>query len=364
MKPFAQNNLMTKIAELEQLETSTQDTYTLKSKVLIRACEKNGLISSVKNMVAILEGMIQEKRITRSTARLYKSALLNRIVHEAQQAIDKGESIESYMHNYENADKINTRIAASHSTQTSALKLKRFPDDLIPKLEKLNLTDNRFKNLTFVLLFLKANLLVGLRPVEWANTSIFSYIDKPGTVKKGTKTTPALVVSNAKATHGRGNGIERDIIFNAITVEELGDILQFSKLMQTHLNGLYGEQRRKRAEDIFTNAQQTLNRALKSIKYPITKRPTLYSTRHQCIANAKSANLTDIEIAALFGHKTTETARIHYGKKVHGSGRVVIKPSNESIQMVKEQLLKEVANDLELRNESAEFAERWLKSKF
>ncbi|QTP13322.1 site-specific integrase [Serratia symbiotica] len=362
MKPFSQTNLITKIAELDQLSSSTINTYTQKVNVLINHCQKQGKESSIENMTSTLDSLIKDRKITRSTSRIYKAALLNKIVIDASKNIDRGLSIDWHNEMFSLVEALDSKLAPINSQQTSSLKLKKFPDELISKIEKLEREDYRYRNLNFLILFLRANLLVGLRPIEWANASLFTYTGTDSFNKKNS--CPALVVGNAKATHGRANGIERDIVFNGISIEELGDIIQFTKLMQSHLNGLNSLERKQRTNDIFKNTQQTLSRVLERINYPKGKRPSLYSTRHQCIANSKSANLSEIEIAALFGHKTSETARVHYGKKRDGSGKVVISPSVESILKVKEQILKQYETNLELKKESDEIAERWLKSKF
>ncbi len=46
--------------------------------------------------------------------------------------------------------------------------------------------------------------------------------------------------------------------------------------------------------------------------------PTLYTGRHQFAANLKKAGYSRLEIAALMGHATDETAHSHYGKKKAG----------------------------------------------
>lgn len=367
MKPFAKRKLIEKIAQLEHLEQSTINTYADKYSIIVTAALKKGRNQVTSDLVATLNEMISERIIARNTARLYKASLLNRVVQNASAALDKGLPLDEYESEYEKIETINTQNAASTSKNTSALKLKQFPTEILQQIERLKFVDssfNRFKNLDFVIKFIRANLVVGLRPIEWAEAVFFDYINIENNKEQTRTSSPALCVLNAKNSQGRANGNERDIIFDNITVEQLGDIIQFTKLLQANLDGYSGTEREKRANEIFVNAQQTFNRVIAKLKIPMSKRPTLYSTRHQCIANAKSSHLTDIEIAALFGHKTTETARMHYGKKIHGSGKVVIKPSKESIIKVKEQLLSYELNNLQMNEESKDFAEQWLKGKF
>lgn len=367
MKPFKKRKLIEKIAQLEHLEQTTINTYGDKYSILVTAALKKARSQRTDDLVKTLNEMISERVIARNTARLYKASLLNRVVQNASAALDKGLPIDEYESQYEQIETINTQIAAPTSKNTSALKLKQFPTEILDQIERMKFVDSsftRFKNLDFVIKFIRANLVVGLRPIEWAEAVFFDYINSDTSKVQTRSSFPALCVSNAKNSQGRANGSERDIIFDNISVEQLGDIIQFTKILQANLDGYSGKDREKRANEIFINAQQTFNRVITKLKIPMSKRPTLYSTRHQCIANAKSSHLTDIEIAALFGHKTTETARMHYGKKIHGSGKVVIKPSKESIMKVKEQLLQNNLNNLQLNEESKDFAEQWLKGKF
>ena len=63
--------------------------------------------------------------------------------------------------------------------------------------------------------------------------------------------------------------------------------------------------------------------------------PTIYSTRHQAVANARADGLSQKEIAALFGHSSTNTARRHYGKRTAGYPGRTMRPAPESLQAVR-----------------------------
>ena len=72
-----------------------------------------------------------------------------------------------------------------------------------------------------------------------------------------------------------------------------------------------------------------------SFKALPVKIPTIYSTRHQAVANAKGANLDPISIAAMFGHSSIVTASRHYGKGSSGrQGQSMVRPSQENISSV------------------------------
>lgn len=64
------------------------------------------------------------------------------------------------------------------------------------------------------------------------------------------------------------------------------------------------------------------------------KVPTIYSTRHQAVANAKEAGLSAVAIAAMFGHSSVITANRHYGKAASGTGGIKVRPSDRNIDSV------------------------------
>ena len=78
------------------------------------------------------------------------------------------------------------------------------------------------------------------------------------------------------------------------------------------------------------NAKMKLYRG----KPPIKQQVSLYSTRHQAVANAKFAGFSDLQIAAIFGHSSTSTARRHYGKVGSASGRSKLSPHPINMKQV------------------------------
>ena len=58
------------------------------------------------------------------------------------------------------------------------------------------------------------------------------------------------------------------------------------------------------------------------------KRPSLYSCRHQLIANLKSAGYSLVDIACISGHLTDATASEHYGKKKFGNQSASLPDAN------------------------------------
>ncbi|HDL7947173.1 TPA: hypothetical protein PXP79_004581, partial [Yersinia enterocolitica] len=174
----------------------------------------------------------------------------------------------------------------------------------------------------------------------------------------------ALCVKNAKTTHGRGNGEYRDIIFNDIDISSLAHIVHFKDLIDSALYRSPSPDKKKIAERLFHQAQETLRKALKKIGYGNNdKMPSLYSTRHQCVADAKNSGLNQTEIAALFGHWSPDTTKIHYGKKIHGINKLKIAPSVESINAVKITKSKlENDNKLYPSSNHIDLAKDWMKN--
>lgn len=182
-----------------------------------------------------------------------------------------------------------------------------------------------------------------------------------------------LKVKNAKHTHGRSCGAYRYLRFFASDafVHDLQNFIRtFQESMQPFL--LDGASEDSARQKILShlkrrmqrvNATKTIAKQLdllhkekltafksnknQAVKHgrtslsdaPTRKAPTLYSTRHQAIANAKAGGYSEYEIAALFGHISAYTADKHYGRAVYGgSSTVRIQPSEHNLNIVLESL--------------------------
>jgi len=278
---------------------------------------------------------------------------------------------------------VNDKLIVPH---TSAKKKKDFPKPIVEWLLNFNAT-----NMPIVRLlqkFIQANLLIGLRPSEWLNVREACSMTK--------KT--VLVVDNAKDSQGRANGHTRTLILENISLEEKRIIREFKEafhqfleesyqqfkskcqayydkdprdktgkraLGHHHLDLHYGEGlcwnpiipsipleelaqfnsddshvlQPEFARIQLVRLQNALVRILSECPLMDCNdqtRPTLYSTRHQCIADAKHSKMNVFEMAAFFGHASVKTAREHYGKA--GSGWRVFKfiPDPESVALVRQ----------------------------
>lgn len=162
------------------------------------------------------------------------------------------------------------------------------------------------------LIYLKATILTGLRPCEWAGAKFVPHFDN----EKG-EVEPALVVENAKNTNGRTHGDERHLLLGTYDVINLRMItLQVS---------LVNERKDKKGDTIsFDSYQKSCTKRIADTSVRLfakrKKRPSLYTARHQFSSNLKSNGYSLTEIAALMGHKTDDTATVHYGRKSSKKG--------------------------------------------
>ena len=143
----------------------------------IAARTAGGKISELtpEMVVRDLVDRIDTGEITRSTARIEKSAALFWIAEQAQTLMDSGSSeFGRYESAYRDILSLGTKQLPSKSEKTSGSKLRAFPDEAVDLLFKAALTD-KSPGLINALLFIRANLHVGLRPIEWFNSKFITY---------------------------------------------------------------------------------------------------------------------------------------------------------------------------------------------
>lgn len=179
-----------------------------------------------------------------------------------------------------------------------------------------------------------------------------------------------LVVKNSKDSHGRANGSFRYILLDKMDDENLKRVYSLIDMLHKKKEIVAKERGVPANEDCFDNyVMQPLQNQLKyelesntacqiiidrnykkkltgyinektraiklgkdwSRKSPIRMYPTLYSTRHQAVSNAKASLMNPVLMAALFGHASIVTAERHYGKQSDGWGGSMVEPHPESI---------------------------------
>jgi hypothetical protein len=251
-----------------------------------------------------------------------KAAILYWIYEEAIDVIASGGSTDRHETAYQAVRAIETTNLPVRTERTSSPKRKSFPRELRDYLISYAQDSRHARYAGKLAAFVQANLLVGLRPVEWFGVEFI----EPA---RGVKAPITLKVENAKTSYGRGNGTIRKIELHNISADDLARLLHFQSLVNSFERQFPPGTSRNELVDKFFKPLQGL---LRHVTESTGKGPySLYSTRHQAIANAKGSGLEDIEVTAMFGHRSTKTAKNHYGKKSEGWQTTTFRPAQETV---------------------------------
>jgi len=246
--------------------------------------------------------------IARTTWRQYKSAVIY-YLENYPDTLAADEALE-YIRD------ITSIGALTHTERTSSLKMKKISYEDWERLDGfLKEKDKKWhEQLRF---WLRASIITGLRPVEW-RSAIFTQHEGE----------PALKVQNAKSTNGRAHGETRTLVLKNVKPDDLNAI-------RSHLNNVRMYSGMDAYEYFYNGCAIALYKACRKC-WPRRKRHiTLYSTRHQFSANAKSSGFSRAEVAALMGHAVDITATIHYGRKQAGNETLSINPTEEDVSRVR-----------------------------
>lgn len=185
--------------------------------------------------------------------------------------------------------------------KTSSMKEKKFPKAELDVVFAHLQYKSRSRMVPILRDWLEAPVHAGLRPIEWRAIAFQTYQDP-----KTRKQYNWLYVRNAKATNVRGNGVVRTLDLSDLPTPVLNAIHRISE------RGLTWQE-----ENRFDNVKSQVAQLLYTIGEDIFPRRkkhfSLYSCRHQFVANMKSV-LTPAEVSALSGHVVTKTARQSYGR--------------------------------------------------
>jgi hypothetical protein len=288
-----------------------------------------------------LQAVLTQKRLARSTFRIYKAAAMYWLAQQAQAVIDSGGDHSEYARVFATVHTLNARALPAKTARTSSKKLKSFSQQCFESLQQYAQTrGSRAPNASRAVAFCEANLLVGLRPGEWFDTTFASYLerDERGELVRDTqgrvRFTVMLVVENAKATHGRGNGQRRELLLYGISTGELKSLVHWREIALAFKESHREATRKQLTNLLYRPVNNTLRRALLAAGHPPTEIPACYSTRHQAVADQKASEVPPRVIAAFFGHSSQYTHRAHYGQRRHGIRRTLFRPSPESLSRV------------------------------
>lgn len=234
-----------------------------------------------------------------STWRYYRSSL----IFFAQKEFNAGR-----IHSNSTIDRIEKILKddslknSKHKKNTSSLKRKSISDTDLELLFK-QLSVSRSKVSGFLSVWLYANCIVGLRPCEWATSSL---VDRNGI---------SLKITNAKNTNGRSHGEFRYINISSFTKNQISRIVSFTEACQKleEAGVFYAN---------YESCRKLLQRTSRKLWPKRKQHVTLYTTRHQFSADLKKSGKKLEEIAYLMGHTSTDTATSHYGKRRNGRNKV------------------------------------------
>ena len=277
--------------------------------------------------MTLVEHLIKRKPdLAKRTWQTYKSAVRAQLEHAAGQAPSLQDAQE-IQYAIQILDSEGQAGALRRTNRTSARKAKQIQDadlqaiyDHLQKLSanELEMRGPRSASARALLTWCQATSLVGVRPGEWLHAD---RITLPGGE-------PALLVQNAKNTHGRGNGKTRTLKLGALSPEQLESIEQMLELVDGH-----------RDAESFARLTETLRKTLRRIAQRVLGKrrsyPALYSFRHQFAADAKSAGDGTATVAALLGQASDETAIRNYAPARVGRGRVLVQPLPEEVATVR-----------------------------
>ncbi len=223
----------------------------------------------------------------------------------------------------------------------ASLRAKRIDEDHFRKIKRAIRKLSKSQVVNWLSDWMDAGVSTGLRPSEWATAAVERRPD--ASCRHGERIW--LHVINAKACEGRP--AHRTLDMSDFSSETLRAVERVTRL--THdwvLSGRYA-QRQSAVAALFHETCATLFPRMR-LHY------TLYSLRHQFIANMKTIYSRE-EIAAMAGHIDIDTQTEHYGKRRSAWSTVadVPAPIPEQVAYVRQRL--EMADErlefLSLRDE-------------
>ena len=196
--------------------------------------------------------------------------------------------------------------------RTSQKKQKGLPAEEASALTAaLDASTSRYAQIARI--WLQAGILTGLRPSEWREASFD--VD-----------TETLTVLNAKATNGRGNGPMRRLHLRNLSRGEREIIQEMIRIAQGH------EDFRK----LYRGTRKALYATARRVWPRRRLRISLYSSRHQWVANAKRV-YDRRTVAALAGHASAETAGHHYARRKRGQPANLPEPDETALAAVRKE---------------------------
>ena len=291
--------------------SATVSAYLHRAQGLIIRMKTDLDIESTTPSLIAAWAILLRPNVRPATWRQYRAALLCYFKFEQDPEI--GQAIELLQ---TSSCSVCLRGKNAPSRTSSSKKRQISQQELAEIVEYLDVHITRWSFPTAI--WLQVSILTGLRPSEWLHSQL-------EIIANGE---PVLVVTNAKNTNGRSNGEVRHLLLSNLPAESMA-------LIRTQMEIVAVVVERNLWDRWCRECRKTLYSATRALWPKRTRYPTLYTGRHQFVANAKRSGLTKIEIAALLGHASEQTAARHYGKKRSGINEVLIKPHADDVARLK-----------------------------
>jgi len=323
------------------LSPDTKKAYALRCGQLTKAAQRNLAVQSGQPLDAVritpatlVDYVISRKRrYAANSWRLVRRSVVWRLedlASRADQVLAKEIMTAITRLRAEKPDPDHTRKAV-----TSRTKAKALPENDLARIEHAALATGA-KCATDLGRYLKAGVVTGLRPCEWANAELRE------STREGF--TWMLVVANAKATNGRAHGSFRTLYWVDLPADVMHDINAWIEIAS-------GPDYKRRLA--------TMGRVLWKITRKLWPRrkswPTLYSTRHAAVALWKAYYVRPGQttgdrleawaiVAALMGHGSDDTASQHYARANRTSigGPGFVAPAAEPAEVARVRQVKDL----------------------
>lgn len=273
--------------------------------------------------------VILKPELTMATWRQYKAAALHYIeTHEP-----------GYEYAAEQLRQENSAGLKPTSSRTSGKKLKQVPDKFFSSFKRQlkKRAERGHKHSLALAYVLRGTLLTGLRPNEWCYSEIGTHL---GTDRK------ILKIRNSKHSNGRANGEYRELFIDELETDEI-EIIEAALRYCQAANEDDAIRIQIALRNEYSETAKLCRHTLES-----DKSVTIYSFRHQFIANAKQTFSDPVLISAMVGHNSTKTAFEHYGRRLNGRNRIKVTPTPESVANV-QKITLELYRDYVAQRKSA-----------
>ncbi len=264
----------------------TKERYTKRARQILSRYKKDTGQSWREDPVGCMRCLCS-REMSYATWRQYKSAMIF--------FMEQHGPIEAVQYLYENRP-----LFSKEKNNTSSKKQKKIPNKDFEKLASY-LDDGKKHSYNRLLkLWLKSMIITGIRPSEWKNVRLENDI---------------LIVKNAKNTNGRSFGEERHI--------DLSDVLESDReVLKSFLDELHLFMEYKKFGTIYETCRHKMQLAAKKLWPRRKKLPTMYSARHQFVADIKRRKTDKIEMMAMLGHNAERTSSFHYACFNQGESRI------------------------------------------